>query len=279
MINAKTSLLAIIGDPVEHSKSPQMHNRFAELSGDNIVYTAFCVKRENLKDAIEGIRSLGIRGVNVTAPHKFDVLEYLDEIDAEAKLYGSVNTIVNDNGRLKGYNTDAEGFYRSLVQVGAEVNGKDILIFGAGGATQPVCIKLFEKGARSITVINRTKANALRLYDYIKDTIGREIKTEFEHSHYDIVINTTSAGMHPQEGVLPCEELDFIDENTVVADMIYNPSETAFLRKAKSQGAKTINGLGMLIYQGIVAYELFSGHKLSERAYEEAERVIQRGDK
>ncbi len=274
MIDAKTKLLAIIGDPVSHSKSPQMHKRFAELSGDNMAYVAFCVKKENLKSAIEGVRSLGVRGLNVTAPHKADVMEYLDEIDGEAKFYGSVNTVVNENGILKGYNTDAEGFYRSLLSADVDVFGKDVLIFGAGGATQPVCIKFFANGAKSITVINRTKKRAERLADYIKNAIGKEIKTELELLHYDVVINTTSAGMHPQEGVLPYENLSFIDEDTVVCDMIYNPAETAFLKIAKEQGAKTLNGLGMLIWQGIVAYELFSGHKLPENAYCEAEKII-----
>ncbi len=278
MINAKTKLLAIIGDPIEHSKSPQMHKCFAELSGDNMIYTAFGVTKDKLEGAIEGIRSLDIRGVNVTAPHKFEVLKYLDEISEEAKVYGSVNTVVNQDGRLIGYNTDAEGFYRSLIADGIEVENKDILIFGAGGATQPVCIRFFRAGAKSITVINRTKKRAEELRDYIKNAIGEEIATEMKLSHYDVVINTTTAGMHPQEGVLPFADLSFIDGNTAAVDMIYNPPETAFLKKAREQGAKTLNGLGMLIYQGIVAYELFSGHNLPENAYAEAEKVILKGD-
>ncbi len=274
MIDAKTKLLAIIGNPVEHSKSPQIHKAFAEMSGDNMIYTAFLVENERLGGAIEGIRSLGIGGVNVTAPYKIEVIKYLDEIDAEAELYGSVNTIVNNDGKLIGYNTDAEGFYRSLIKNEIEVLDKDILIFGAGGATGPVCIRLFGGGARTITVINRTKERAEKLKEYVKAAIDKGIKTERELSHYDIVINTTSAGMHPNEGILPYEDLKFIDSQTSVVDMIYNPCETAFLKRAKAQGAKTLNGLGMLIYQGIIAYELFSGHKLSENAYSEAEKAI-----
>ncbi len=274
MINAKTKQLAIIGYPVEHSKSPQMQNRFAELSGDNFVYTAYSVKKENLQTAIEAVRALGIRGINVTAPHKTEVLQYLDEISDEAQLYGSVNTVVNDCGRLIGYNTDAEGFYRSLIANGIEVEGKDILIFGAGGATQPVCIRFLMKGAKSVTVINRTKKRADDLKSYIKNAIDLDIHTEMTLSHYDVVINTTSAGMHPQEGVLPYADLSFIDADTAVVDMIYNPSETAFLKEAKMRGAKTLNGMGMLIYQGILAYEHFSGHTLPENAYDIAKSVI-----
>ncbi|MBQ7794434.1 MAG: shikimate dehydrogenase [Clostridia bacterium] len=274
MIDAKTRLLAIIGDPVEHSKSPAMHGQFAELCGDNMVYTAFHVTRDRLADAITGMRALGIRGLNVTAPHKFDVLQYLDEISEEARLFSSVNTVVNENGRLIGYNTDADGFYRSLLRAGITIEGKDVLIFGAGGATQPVCMRFAMNGAKSITVINRTKERAERLRDYVKSAIGYEIETEMKLSHYDVVINTTAAGMHPQIGVLPYEDLSFIDEKTAAVDMIYNPWETAFLELARKQGAKTLNGLGMLIYQGILAYELFAGHPLPENAYELTEELL-----
>lgn len=273
-ISAKTKLLAIIGDPVEHSKSPQMHRKFAQLTGEDCIYTAFEVKKENLGAAIAGIRALGIKGVNVTAPHKFEVMQYLDEISDGARRLGSVNTVVNRSGRLIGYNTDAEGFYKSLLRGGIEIKNKDVLIFGAGGATQPVCVLFAQIGAKSITVVNRTKARAERLAEYVKSVEGYEIMTERTLAHYDVVINTTSAGMAPQLDALPCEELDFIDAETACADMIYNPWETRFLKEAKMRGAKTLNGLGMLIYQGIIAFELFCDTKLPEEAYEEAESVV-----
>lgn len=273
-ISADTRLLGIIGDPIEHTKSPQMHRRFAELSGYDCVYTAFHVTKENLGDAIRGVRSLGIQGINVTAPHKFEVMQYLDEISPQAERFGSVNTVVNRDGRLIGYNTDALGFYQSLLRAGITIKDKDVLIFGAGGATQPVVVLFAEEGARSITVINRTQARAERLKSYVLDIAGYTIETEHSLDRYDVVINTTSAGMEPQLGVLPCDDIDFIDNKTAAVDMIYNPWETEFLKQAKIRGAKTLNGLGMLIYQGIIAFELFSGTKLPPAAYEEAEKVV-----
>lgn len=272
--DAHTKVLGIIGTPIEHTKSPLMHAEFAKLTNVNCVYTAFNVTKDGLADAIGGIRALGIKGVNVTAPHKIEVIKYLDEVSEEARLFGSVNTVVNRDGKLVGYNTDAEGFYRSLLAEGTDIKGKDILIFGAGGATQPVVILFALRGAKSITVINRTKERALRLKDYVKTAIDYEINIEILLEHYDVVINTTAAGMEPQVGVLPYEDLSFIDSDTVVADMIYNPWQTEFLKQAEIRGAKTINGIGMLIYQGIIAYELFTDTKLPDNAYELAKKAV-----
>lgn len=272
--DAQTKVLGIIGTPIEHTKSPLMHAEFAKMTDVNCVYAAFDVTKERLGDAICGIRALGIKGVNVTAPHKFEVIKYLDEVSEEARLFGSVNTVVNIDGKLVGYNTDAEGFYRSLLAGGTDVAGKDILIFGAGGATQPIVILFALKGAKSITVINRTEERAERLKNYVKSAVGYDISTKMSLSHYDIVINTTSAGMAPQVGVLPYEDLTFVDSGTFAADMIYNPAQTEFLKQAELRGARTINGLGMLIYQGIIAYELFTDTKLPDNAFEIAKRAV-----
>lgn len=272
--DAQTKVLGIIGTPIEHTKSPLMHAEFAKMTDVNCVYAAFDVTKERLGDAICGIRALGIKGVNVTAPHKFEVIKYLDEVSEEARLFGSVNTVVNIDGKLVGYNTDAEGFYRSLLAGGTDVAGKDILIFGAGGATQPIVILFALKGAKSITVINRTEERAERLKNYVKSAVGYDISTKMRLSHYDIVINTTSAGMAPQVGALPYEDLSFVDSETFAADMIYNPAQTEFLKQAELRGARTINGLGMLIYQGIIAYELFTDTKLPDNAFEIAKRAV-----
>lgn len=270
-----TKKLAVIGDPIEHSLSPAMHREFIKLTGDDAEYTRVHVTKDTLADTMKNVRE-NMRGINVTAPHKVEVMQYLDEISEDARLFGAVNTIVNENGRLIGYNTDAKGFYNSLLRDGIETKDKDILFFGAGGATKSVCMYLAMQGARTITVINRTKERAELLKDYIKDTIGYEIKTEMELPRYDVVINTTSAGMAPQLDVLPYEDLDFIDKNTSVIDMIYNPPETRFLSIAKEKGARTLNGLGMLICQGILAYELFMDTKLPPEAFNKAKAVIGR---
>lgn len=267
-IDGHTKQLGIIGYPVEHSFSPKMHNFISESIHNNYVYCAWCVEPEKLADAINGMRAFGISGMNVTAPHKVEVMKYLDCISPVAEELGSVNTVVNKDGKLYGYNTDADGFCMALTKADVSIKDSRILIIGAGGVTRPTVIRLIDNGAKEITVLNRTKSKVHSLADDILSTKGFKLQTEIKEKEFDIVINTTSAGMEPQENVLPIESIDelddlsFINENTAVVDMIYNPDETLFLREAKKRGAKTLNGLGMLIYQGIIAYELFTGAKL-----------------
>lgn len=267
-IDGHTKQLGIIGYPVEHSFSPKMHNFISESIHNNYVYCAWCVEPEKLGDAINGMRAFGISGMNVTAPHKVEVMKYLDCISPVAEELGSVNTVVNKDGKLYGYNTDADGFCMALTKADVAIKDSRILIIGAGGVTRPTVIRLIDNGAKEITVLNRTKSKVHSLADDILSTKGFKLQTEIKEKEFDIVINTTSAGMEPQENVLPIESIDelddlsFINENTAVVDMIYNPDETLFLREAKKRGAKTLNGLGMLIYQGIIAYELFTGAKL-----------------
>lgn len=267
-INGHTKQIGIIGYPVEHTFSPNMHNFISETIHNNYVYGAWRVKPENLKEAIDGIRALDIRGINVTAPHKVEVMKYLDCVTDAAMELGSVNTVVNRDGKLYGYNTDADGFCMAIGKAGIKINGSRILIIGAGGVVRPTLIRLIDNGASSVTVVNRTKSKAVTLADDILKTKGFKVETDINELKFDIVINTTSAGMEPQEDVLPIDsiekirDLSFINENTAAVDMIYNPDETLFLKEARKRGAKTMNGLGMLIYQGIIAYELFTGVKL-----------------
>lgn len=263
-IDATTKQLAILGYPVEHSFSPRMHNFISEQMGKNYVYTALEVKPGSLKEAVGGIRALGFTGVNVTAPYKYEVMDYIDEVSGQAQLLGSVNTLVNRDGKLIGFNTDAQGFYQSLLQHGASVKGKDVLILGAGGATKPISVLFAQEGAKSITIVNRTMAKAEALADYVSQVCGYKVGTRQERSHYDIVINTTSVGMYPNIEASPVEDMSFVSDKTVVCDMIYNPAKTLFLKRAEEKGAKIINGLGMLIFQGIFAYELFTQTKLPD---------------
>lgn len=269
-ITGKTLQLGIIGDPVEHSFSPKMHNFISSYMGEDYTYSAFHVTKNNLDDAIKGIRAMNIRGINVTSPHKIEVMKYLDEISTQAKLLGSVNTVVNNNGKLCGYNTDGEGFYTSLIKEGVQVKGKKVLIIGCGGVTKPTIIRLVQAGTESITLLNRTVEKAEKIAEDVFNKTSFKVQTKPENLDFDIVINTTTAGMEPQLDSLPVDmieglnNLDFITENTTVVDMIYNPNQTRFLYEAKKRGAKTFNGLGMLIYQGIIAYELFTGVKLPD---------------
>lgn len=273
-ISGHTKQLAIFGYPVKHSFSPQMHTFISEQMGLDYIYTALEVKPENLKAAVNGIRAMNISGVNITAPHKTEVMKYLDEVSEEVQNFGAVNTVVNRDGKLIGYNTDAYGFYRSLEKNGVNIVGKDVLILGSGGAAKPVCVLLAMKGAGSITLINRTKSKAEELAIYVKEKVGYNIYTQKNHSHYDIVINTTSAGMSPQLDKCSIEDMSFIDENTTVVDMIYNPPKTLFLQKAEQKGAKIMNGMGMLIYQGLIAYEHFTGAVLPDDMYDKVKREV-----
>lgn len=251
--------LAVIGYPISHSYSPRMHNFISEKMNLPYNYTAIEVLPGSVKEAVQKMLADGICGFNVTAPHKFEIMECLDEISDDAKRYGSVNTVVKRDGKLYGYNTDAEGFYLSLLHQGINPQKKHILILGAGGAAQPVALNLAEKGIATLTVVNRTQEKAERLKEYIKSCIDYEIETHIKRKHYDIVINCTSLGMGKNKDLSPMSDMSVIDENSVCVDMIYNPEETVFLKNAKRIGAKTVNGLGMLIFQGILAYRLFTG--------------------
>ncbi len=274
-IDGHTKLLGLFGDPVEHSFSPQLHNYISEVYGLNYAYSALHVKPERLEDAVRGIVALNYAGVNVTAPHKIAVMQYLDFISEDAKKYGSVNTIKNVDGKLYGYSTDADGFYLSLLEGGAEVIGKDILIFGAGGATRPICVKFAMLGAKSITVINRTQSKADALAAFVKESCGYDVLTTRQHARYDLVINTTTVGMSPNTDACPTEDFSYVDADTAAADMIYNPAETVFLKKMRAHGAKTcINGLGMLIFQGIVAYEIFTDTKIDRAIFKDIKREV-----
>ncbi len=279
-ISGFTKQLGIIGYPIEHTFSPKMHNFISGTVHNDFVYNAWLVRPEDLQEALSGVRALNIRGINVTAPHKVEVMKYLDVVSDTAKELGSVNTVVNRGGKLYGYNTDADGFCMSLEKAGIQIKNSRILIIGAGGVVRPVIIRLIDNGAAAVTLVNRTSEKAKSLAEDILSLKGFTINTEFEGTDFDIVINTTSAGMEPQENILPIEsipqinDLSFINKNTAVADMIYNPDETLFLREARARGAKTLNGLGMLIYQGIIAYELFTDTKLPEDMGEKIKKEV-----
>lgn len=279
-VDGHTKQLGIIGFPVEHSFSPAMHNYISEITGNNYTYSAWCVKPGSLKEAIEGIRALGIWGVNVTAPYKKEVMQYLDRIEKRAEILGSVNTVVNKDGILWGYNTDADGFIMLMEKNGIQATGKRILILGAGGVVKPVLIRILQLEPDKVVVVNRTVKKAEDLCKKVFEETGLRSYWEIDRTDFDIVINMTSAGMAPQEDKLPTSDidgidnLDFINSDTAVIDMIYNPEETLFLKEAKKRGAKTLNGLGMLIYQGIIAYELFTDTKLDDDIYYTIEKEV-----
>lgn len=271
-VTGKTEIIGIIGNPIEHTVSPQLHNTISRSRGIDAVYVPFKVDKSSLKFAVEGLRALNIKGFNVTVPFKNDIISFLDEVSEEAKLIGAVNTVKNVDGRLYGYNTDAEGFSRSLKEeAGVGFKGKKVVLIGAGGAARAVGIKAALDGAKSIVIINRTVPKAEEIADVINSNIsnnayccsldGKGMQKEFEEG--DIIVNTTSVGMYPHVDVSPVKSTEGFSDRQLVCDIIYNPPTTEFLKSASQKGSKVLNGLGMLFFQGIHAYEIWMDVKLS----------------
>jgi len=266
-ITSKTKTLGIFGHPISHTLSPVMHNAVIKALGLDMAYLPFEVKPPNLKEAINGIKSLGIIGVNITIPHKESVIRFLDDISEEARLVGAVNTIVNKDRKLVGYNTDGSGYMASLKEeLGFNPKSKRIIIIGAGGAARGILAALATQKPKSITVANRTLSRAVSL---IKAFKGKFRDTRFEainlddnmlkmsFNSVDLLINTTSVGMKQGKTLkIPLETLPKI---AIVSDIIYNPLETLLLKKAKKIGLTTHGGLGMLVHQGARSFKLWTG--------------------
>lgn len=274
VIDSRTTLYGVIGDPVFHSKSPLMMNRAFRETDVNGAYAAFHITPEKLADFITGVRAMGMRGVNVTIPHKLAVMELLDEIDPGARAIGAVNTIVNDNGRLTGYNTDGIGYVRSLKEE-AEPNiaGKKVLVIGAGGASRSIAYAMLKEKPAELTIANRTAAKAVELADSLGGTLAGLNGIAFDAleaacGEADIVINTTSVGMFPNVEASPVPG-EWLKPGAVASDLIYNPLQTEFLRQAEQRGCRVHGGLGMFIYQGAYAFEYWTGQPAPAEAMKE----------
>lgn len=262
-ISGKTKVLGLLGYPVEHSLSPTMHNAAFEHLRLDCCYVTFPVKPGFLKDAVRSVRALNLAGVNVTMPHKENVIPLLDGVDADASFIGAVNTIVNSNGKLIGYNTDGRGFMRSLSEAQISVNRKNVLILGAGGASRAIGFYLAKKAsALFIYDIDRKKAGKLiRALNKIKNNV---LSFSFQPSAFshqlddvDIIINATPLGLKKGDP-LPVD-INLLKPRHIVCDLIYR--NTPLLQKASRKGCKTLNGLGMLLWQGAFAFELWTGKK------------------
>jgi shikimate dehydrogenase len=263
-INGRTRVCAIIGDPVEHSLSPVMHNAAFKELGLNIVYVAFNVTKNGLADAISGARSLGLLGLNVTMPHKNAVIKHLDETDSATKAIGAVNTILNERGKLFGYNTDGKGAMVALQENGVDPEEKKLVLLGAGGAAKAIAFQAAQE-AEELVIVNRTAEKAKQLAELLHKQFGTKItgttlsdevlKKELETA--DILVNATSIGMHPDINVSPVPA-ELLHSGLCVMDIVYNPLETRLLKDAKSVGASVVSGLEMLLYQGAVAFEIWT---------------------
>ncbi|MDF9409481.1 MAG: Quinate/shikimate dehydrogenase [Pelotomaculum sp. PtaB.Bin013] len=272
-INGRTKVCGIYGCPVEHSFSPAMHNAAFDALDLDFVYVPFLVEPSRLPAAVEAVRSLGLAGVNVTIPHKQAVLPLLDEITEEARLIGAVNTIVNNSGCLLGDNTDGRGFLRALQeQAGFSPAGKTALIMGAGGAARAVSVQLVLAGIRKLFLSNRSRTRAEALASLLVKNTGLPVAEVVpwpvsgenpdlseELPLADLVVQTTPVGMHPDEGSTIPLPLSSFGPGQVVCDLIYNPPETMFMKRASQVGATALNGIGMLLYQGVLSFEQWTG--------------------
>ncbi len=260
MIDARTILYGVIGNPVHHSLSPVIHNGAFRRLGLNAVYLAFEVK--NAEEALKGIRGLGVRGVSVTLPFKTEVLPLLDKIEGLARKVGAVNTIVNRQGKLIGYNTDCEGALEALEER-VDLRGKKAVLLGAGGAARAIGFGLKERGL-PVIVINRSKERGRALSEELKcdylpmSSLARMKAGQLEA---DIMINATSLGMHPGDGETPVPK-ELLKKGMIVMDIVYEPLQTRLLREAKEKGCLTVDGLEMLIRQGIAQFEIWTGRRL-----------------
>ncbi|MDQ7051847.1 MAG: shikimate dehydrogenase [candidate division KSB1 bacterium] len=253
--SSKTGLLGVIGDPIAHSLSPTLHRFLIQEYDLPYCYHAFRVPAEQLEMALLGARALGVAGLNVTLPHKQAVMRWLDEIDAEAQAIGAVNTIVFRKGRLLGTNTDAAGFLQSLRESGVGMRGRTVLVLGAGGAARAVCRAVQQAEAQALLIYNRTRERAETLAAaFGGDVAGLEQAMELPAG--SLVINATRVGMAPDVEASPLPELLFRPD-CVYVDLVYNPLRTRFLQMAQTTGAATVDGLGMLIFQGVRSLEVW----------------------
>jgi len=288
-ITSRTPVCAVVGDPVEHSLSPQIHNTAFSAVGADMVYTAFHVKKGDLERALEGVRALGIRGLSVTIPHKVDIIPFLDEIDPDAMSTGSVNTVVNSSGILTGYSTDGPGAVRALQSSKVSLGAKNILVLGSGGAARAISFALLAiEPAPRITILGIEFDELERLasdLNIMEARIKSRQKVEVQcgkltdaslssaMSEADILVHSTPVGMSPHvdRSLVPP---GLLRPDQVVFDVVYTPRETRLIRDAKNTGAKTVSGLGMFVNQAAIQFELWTGKKapldVMTRAVEEA---------
>lgn len=273
-ITGHTGLTGLLGSPVAHSISPMMHNEGFRQLGLDYVYLCFDVGTEGLKTAVEGLKTLGVRGFNCTMPDKNLMCELADKLSPAAKMIGAVNTVLNENGVLTGYNTDGMGYMQAVKDAGYDIIGKEMTLLGAGGAATAVCVQaaldgvkeinvfsirdqFFDRAQKMVDTINKETNCKASLYDFEDESV---LKKSIDNS--DILTNGTSVGMAPNTDACIIKDSSFFHEGLIVSDVIYNPRETKLLQMAKENGCHTFNGLYMLLYQGAEAFKIWTGKEM-----------------
>lgn len=267
-ITGYTGLYGIVANPIKHSFSPMMHNTAFQVLGIDDVYLAFEVEEENLSNFITSVKTLHIKGFNVSMPYKLKIMNYLDELTQEAKLCQSVNTVKYENGKLIGHISDGKGFYMACLEKGWSIQNQKIVILGAGGAASAIIVELALQGAREIVVYNRSdkpfirelneKLNCSIILKSLNDL--DELKNDLQDAY--LLIQTTNVGMSPYINQCLIPDQSYLPNHLKVADIIYNPKETKLLALAKEKGLEYMNGEGMILYQGAVSFEFWTGQKM-----------------
>ncbi len=270
-INAKTKINMIIGDPVDHSLSPEIHNAAYKALGidDQYVFLATNVKKTDIKKAVEAMRAMGIRGLTCTMPHKLVVMKYLDKIDSAAKDMTAVNTVVNDNGKLIGYNTDWLGVTISLKKVEKNIKNKKAIVFGAGGVARSIVYGLLKNDVK-VLIANRTLSKAKKIVHDMNSVFKNNISIDCvglnevnDLDEFDFIFNATSVGMVKSQSIISKQ---LIKPKHIVFDAVYFPLETKLITDAKEQGAKIIHGSELLLNQALYQFELYTNRKAPESA-------------
>ncbi|MCI8358403.1 MAG: shikimate dehydrogenase [Lachnospiraceae bacterium] len=271
MIDGKTRLCGLIGNPVEHTMSPVIHNTLAEKCGHNLVYVPFQVEEGRLAEAVKGACALNVLGLNVTVPYKSAVIESLVETDELAAHIGAVNTLVRTDGGYKGYNTDMTGLYRAMTGEGIRIEGEEIILLGAGGAARAVAYLCGAQKAGKVWLLNRTREKAEQVAEEVNGAFGRDVIVPMLLSDYQklpdgkfLAIQGTSVGLAPNTEDVVIDDAAFYRKIHTGFDLIYRPFTTRFMSLVQEAGGKAYNGLKMLLYQGIIAYELWNGVEITE---------------
>jgi shikimate dehydrogenase len=273
VFHLNTKLIGLIGHPIKQTYSPFLHNVAIQMKNLDYIYLPFDVPAANLKNALKGMISLGIKGFNVTIPHKENIIQYLQNISDEASIIGSVNTIVNELGKLNGYNTDVDGVFETLSPYKKDIAGKEVSIVGSGGAARAVIYTVIRHlKPKKIHIINRTEQRAEALKNYFAakmkfsafkthELFPPDLVNIFRDSK--LIVNASSVGMVPDSDDTITTLSDSFTKDQIVFDLVYNPPETGLLKLAAANGAVTLDGLRMLVNQAVKSFELWTGEKVS----------------
>ena len=276
-IDGYTRICGLVGNPVEHTMSPLIHNNLSERLGKNLTYVPFRVPAGHVKEAVEGAFALNLLGLNVTVPYKSEVVPFLKDIDPLAKQIGAVNTLVRMENGFKGYNTDMPGLYRAMCEDGVKIEGEKVLILGAGGVARAVAMLLAQKKASEIVILNRTLDKAKTVAEEVNDIAGEQLvkampladHCKLPDGEKYLVIQTTNVGMFPDADSAVIEEESFYQKIHTGYDLIFNPSVTRFMELVRGHGGRAFGGGKMLLYQAVIAYELWTGVQIGKELAEE----------